>query len=228
MLFTFIYILRLVKSSKRQVISVVVFHVLADPEHDRAVSRSVFLLGETGAFTYLNITNAFATTLATPNHSAGQDASCTTYFSTITVTPPAKPPAIAAKPMNRTTRAFHATPSPLYEKLSALKRDLSMLLMMIMPRPEKMPGIQSTKFMWKSEPLRWDFEKVAASMRTKRAIENYNAISITYVFLSRITARQALPYQRSSKVDPGRPSVGAVQPLRLWKPEQSMVRHDVC
>ena len=63
--------------------------------------------------TYLNITSAFAITFETPIHSAGQLASLTTYFSTITQTPPASPPAIAAKPMNSTTLAFHATPSPL-------------------------------------------------------------------------------------------------------------------
>lgn len=52
-------------------------------------------------------------TFETPIHNAGQLASLTTYFSTITQTPPASPPAIAAKPMNSTTLAFHATPSPL-------------------------------------------------------------------------------------------------------------------
>jgi hypothetical protein len=44
--------------------------------------------------------------------------------------------------------------------------------MMSMPRAEKMAGIQSTKFTWKSEPFLMDFEKVAASMRVKRAMEN--------------------------------------------------------
>jgi len=52
-------------------------------------------------------------TLATPIHIEGQTDSLTTYFSTITHTPPASPPAMAAKPMNNTTLAFHATPSPL-------------------------------------------------------------------------------------------------------------------
>jgi hypothetical protein len=33
-----------------------------------------------------------------------------------------------------------------------------MLLMTIMPRAEKMPGIQSTKVKWKMEPLREDLE----------------------------------------------------------------------
>lgn len=47
-----------------------------------------------------------------------------------------------------------------------------MLLMMSMPRALKMPGIQSTKVMWTSEPLRADFEKTAASMKVKRAMEN--------------------------------------------------------
>ena len=122
--------------------------------------------------THLNITIALAITFATPNQSAGQLASATTYFNTNTVTPPASPPAMAAKPINSTTRAFHATPSPEYEKPSAESRVLSMLLMMSMPREEKMEGIQSTKVMWKSEPLRWDLEKVAASMRVKRAREN--------------------------------------------------------
>lgn len=35
-----------------------------------------------------------------------------------------------------------------------------------------MPGIQSTKVKWKTEPLRADLEKLAASISTKRAIEN--------------------------------------------------------
>ena len=48
--------------------------------------------------------------------------------------------------------------------------------MMSMPREEKMAGIQSTKVRWKVEPLRWDFEKVAASVRVKRARENYNIV----------------------------------------------------
>jgi hypothetical protein len=33
-----------------------------------------------------------------------------------------------------------------------------MLLMTSMPRAEKMPGIQSTKVMWKEEPFRDDLE----------------------------------------------------------------------
>jgi hypothetical protein len=41
-----------------------------------------------------------------------------------------------------------------------------------MPRKEKMPGIQSTKLTWKSEAFLADFEKVAASIRVKRAMEN--------------------------------------------------------
>ena len=122
---------------------------------------------------YLSITSALATTLATPNHSAGHDASGNTYFSTMTVTPPANPPAIAAKPMNRTTLAFHATPSPEYENPSALSRVLSMLLMMIMPSAEKMSGIQSTNFTWKSLPFLREWEKVAASIRVKSARENW-------------------------------------------------------
>lgn len=122
--------------------------------------------------THLNITRPLATTLATPNHIAGHNAPGTTYFKTITVTLPAKPPAIDAKPMKSTTRAFHATPSPLYDQVSALSRDLSMLLITTVPSPEKMAGIQSTKFTWKFEPLRSDLLKTAASIRVKRAIEN--------------------------------------------------------
>ncbi len=70
---------------------------------------------------------------------------------------------MAAKPMNSTTRAFHATPSPLWEKPSPDSRDLSMLLMMSRPREEKMPGIQSMKVTWMSEPETF-LEKVAASI----------------------------------------------------------------
>jgi hypothetical protein len=85
---------------------------------------------------------------------------------------------MAAKPMNRTTLAFHATPSPLYEKLSPDKRLLSMLLMMSRPRHEKIMGIQSMKVTWKSEPLRSDLLKVAAS--NWRKIEMANC-TVSYV-----------------------------------------------
>lgn len=86
--------------------------------------------------------------------------------------------------MNSTTRAFHATPSPLYEKESPLRRDLSMLLITIKPSALKMPGIQSTKLTWKSEPLTV-LEKVAASMRTKKAMENY----IASVLIGKVVAQ---------------------------------------
>ncbi len=36
-----------------------------------------------------------------------------------------------------------------------------------------MPGIQSMKVTLKTEPLRWDFEKVAASIWRKSAMANY-------------------------------------------------------
>ena len=69
------------------------------------------------------------------------------------------PPARNAKPRNRTTRAFHATPEPEYEKESAERRDFSMELMISIPSEEKMKGSQSMKVMcvW-SEPLRGDLE----------------------------------------------------------------------
>ena len=98
----------------------------------------------------------------------------TTYLSTNTVTPPAIPPAKLAKPKNKTTRAFHATPEPEYENESAARRDFSIELMMSMPREEKMKGSQSMKVMWigGSEPLRGECEKIAASRRVKNAREN--------------------------------------------------------
>jgi hypothetical protein len=48
-----------------------------------------------------------------------------------------------------------------------------------MPRKEKMPGIQSTKLTWKSEAFLADFEKVAASIRVKRAMENYQKAGVS-------------------------------------------------
>lgn len=115
---------------------------------------------ETQRTTELSIIKAFATTFATPIHSVGNTYSGTTYFNTITVTAPASPPAISAKPRNSTKRAFQATPFPLYEKLSAESRDLSIELITSMPSALQMLGIQSTKVMCTagSEPLSADFE----------------------------------------------------------------------
>jgi hypothetical protein len=78
---------------------------------------------------------------------------------TNTATPPAIPPARNAKPRNRTTRAFHATPDPEYENESAERRDFSIELMISMPSVEKMKGSQSMKVMWVwREPLSGDLE----------------------------------------------------------------------
>lgn len=90
----------------------------------------------------------------------------------MTVTLPARPPAMSANPRKSTVRAFHATPFPLYEKLSALRRDFSMLLMTSIPSAEQMKGIQSTKLMWTCDPLRGDFEYTLASMKKKNPNEN--------------------------------------------------------
>ena len=97
---------------------------------------------------YESMTSPFATTLATPNHNVGKTAPGTTYLSTHTVTAPAKPPASKANPRNRTSLAFHATPLPEYEKLSADSRVLSIEFMTNMPSAEQMAGIQSTKLTW--------------------------------------------------------------------------------
>lgn len=64
--------------------------------------------------TYLVIIPALPQTPATPNHMVGQPTSLITYFNTMTVTLPAKPPASNAKPRNSTSLAFQATAeSPL-------------------------------------------------------------------------------------------------------------------
>ena len=69
------------------------------------------------------------------------------------------PPARNAKPRNKTTRAFHATPDPEYEKESAERRDFSIELMISMPKVEKIKGSQSMKVMWVvREPLSGDLE----------------------------------------------------------------------
>lgn len=96
------------------------------------------------------------------------------YFSTRTVTPPAIPPAKLAKPRNNTTLAFHATPDPEYEKLSADSRVFSIELMMAIPRTEKIRGSQSTKLTWTSLPFLTDLDQTAASRRTKNAREALN------------------------------------------------------
>lgn len=96
----------------------------------------------------------------------GHSTEGTTNLRTKTVTPPAIPPARAAKPRNSTTRAFHATPDPLYEKESADSRCFSTLLMMSIPSEEKMRGSQSTKVTCTSEPFRGDLDHTEASRRT--------------------------------------------------------------
>lgn len=114
--------------------------------------------------TYLSITNPFPTTFAIPNQSVMKLApspcasSLTRYFNTMTVTLPANPPAISAKPRNNTSRAFHATPDPEYEKLSAESRVFSIELITSMPSEEQISGIQSTKVMWRKEALRAECE----------------------------------------------------------------------
>lgn len=109
--------------------------------------------------TYLSITPAFANTFANPIPSVGHGTPGTIYFITKTATPPAIPPARKAKPRNRTTRAFHATPDPEYEKESAERRDFSIELMISIPSVEKMKGSQSMKVMWVwRDPLRGDLE----------------------------------------------------------------------
>lgn len=115
--------------------------------------------------THLNPTNPFATKFSTPILSAGKPTFCTTYLSTKTVTPPAMPPAKLAKPKKRTTRAFQATPDPLYEKLSDDSRAFSTLLMINIPKVEKMKGSQSMKRMWMSEALSGEWDQTAESRR---------------------------------------------------------------
>jgi hypothetical protein len=116
-----------------------------------------------------------AATLLTPILNVGHTVPGTIYFSTITVTPPAMPPAKDAKPKNSTTLAFHATPFPLYENESADRRVFSIELMISMPSEEKMRGSQSMNVMWigGSEPFFAECDHTAASTITKKARENY-------------------------------------------------------
>lgn len=82
-----------------------------------------------------------------------------------------------------------------------------------MPRAEKMPGIQSTKLTWKLEPLVVDLEKVAASMRVKRAMENYQHIFCQYyVILEKAVWLYGYGYtdQGSCNIDACCAGVGAV------------------
>jgi len=91
------------------------------------------------------------------------------------------PPAKLAKPRNNTTLAFHATPDPEYEKLSADNLVFSIELIIAMPRNEKIRGSQSTKLTWTSLPFLADLDQTAASSRAKNASEAYNAHMSTSV-----------------------------------------------
>lgn len=115
--------------------------------------------------THLSMTKPFATTFPMPIQRKGQERSGTTYFIMSTTTLPASPPASSANPKNRTSLAFQATPLPEYEKLSADKRDLSMLLMTSIPSALQIPGIQSTKVMCESEPLSAERDQDAMSIK---------------------------------------------------------------
>lgn len=149
------------------------------------------MFSPTQSTTLLSEIKNVETTFATPNHSVAPVvlATGTMYFKTSIHTPPARPPAVAAKPMKSTTRAFHASPSPEYEEyanplLSPASRDLSIELTISMPSTLKMIGIQSTNVMWKSLPLRAEAEKLAASMKMKKPIENW--------FFSHVITRESI------------------------------------
>lgn len=116
--------------------------------------------------THLSIISPFATTLPMPIQMVGHVCSVTMNFITITTTLPASPPASSAKPKNSTSLAFHATPFPEYEKLSADRRDLSMLLITSMPSALQMPGIQSMKVMLTcgSDPFMADLDHTEMSI----------------------------------------------------------------
>lgn len=153
-------------SSQRQVVRIIILHILTDPQYN-STTPNISLHSAIHALchlkTYLPITPAFAQISATPNHNALPFAPATTYFNTHTVTPPANPPAMAANPMNNTTLAVQACPSappkpPPGEKVSEVRRLLSMELMTRRPSREKMAGIQSVMVTWKWEPLRGEAE----------------------------------------------------------------------
>lgn len=147
--------------SQCQIIGIIILHILRHPQHNRTIPNVSTLPPFLTPNTYLNIMNPFATTFAIPNQSVIKLApsllsgsSLTKYFNTITVTLPANPPAINANPKKRTNLAFHATPDPEYEKLSADNLVFSMELITSMPRAEQIKGIQSTKVMCTKEALR--------------------------------------------------------------------------
>ena len=94
-----------------------------------------------------------------------------------------------------------------------------------------MPGIQSTKLTWKSEAFLADFENVAASMRVKRAMENwYKSLVSRTVSCDRIYCWHArllwkATHQGSCEVDACGAGIGAVEPLRRRKAEDAVPRH---
>ena len=73
------------RGSQREIIGIVVFHVLRYPQYHGATDISQVNFKMPKAVTYLSIIKAFATTLATPNQSVGNGYSGTMYFSTMTV-----------------------------------------------------------------------------------------------------------------------------------------------
>lgn len=118
------------------------------------------------------MTRALLTAFATPNHMVGQGCPGTTYFRTRTVTLPASPPAMSAKPMNSTRRAFHATPEPEYEYESADSRAFSMLLITSIPSTLHSSGIQSTIVTCTLDVPFAVLENTEASRKVKKPREN--------------------------------------------------------
>lgn len=89
-----------------------------------------------------------------------------------------------------------------------------------------MSGIQSTKLMCSTEPLRGECEKVAASMKTKKPSENYQSQIRPGPELGEGEGegRNLVSYQGACKVDAGGAGVGTVQPGWRREAEQAAGR----
>lgn len=71
-----------------------------------------------------------------------------------------------------------------------------------------------------SEPLRFDFDHTAASIRTKSAIEN--CVVLVDVFLMLRGSHRGGTYEAAGAVDAELACCGAVQPRWLGKAEESV------
>jgi hypothetical protein len=84
-----------------------------------------------------------------------------------------------------------------------------------------MPGIQSTKLMCRSEPLRCELLYTLASMSENRAMQNC-AHSQRHIPLLARSDVAVSTHQSTRKIDASASNVRAVEPLRPGESEQTL------